>query len=220
MATTMMRDGARSEQLLRSAAVLTGKAWVGAFLILLVYVCLNFLLERLFGDYWIYFAIFMALSFMLNAVFVWLLLRQIGIPLAGPPATMLIQGTAASFLITIGILMGFILLILPGIYLMIRWFMTVPIVMVEGGGISSAARHSAEYAKGRFWPLCAALILIYLPYVIVFGALMVAGIDEHPLVEDFVLLPIEGLMFVLSCSLSVVAFVEFRDAGRLKQVFA
>lgn len=215
-----VHDRPAADQLMRSAIDLTLEAWAGAVPIGLLYLGIDLILDRLFGDSWPFFALFLLISFILNVIFVLLLLRHLGVPLAGSSTAMVARGFLAALVTSIGIILGFVLLIVPGIYLLTRWYMVVPVIMAEGGGVLTAARRSAGYTKGRFGALCAAVITIWVPYILAFGALTYAGVDQQPFVDDFILLPLEALAFVVGCSLSVVACLEFSERGRLEKVFA
>jgi hypothetical protein len=53
-----------------------------------------------------------------------------------------------SILIGIGVMFGFILLIVPGIILLLMWAVAVPALVVERSGIMAALSRSAELTKG------------------------------------------------------------------------
>jgi hypothetical protein len=56
---------------------------------------------------------------------------------------------AVSILTGIGVAVGFLLLIVPGILLAIRWAVATPIVMLEGLGARDAMRRSQELVHGH-----------------------------------------------------------------------
>jgi len=60
-----------------------------------------------------------------------------------------------------GILAG-ILLVVPGIFLAVRWSACVPALISERIGVIEALRRSFEETRGRFWPILAVLLIIYL----------------------------------------------------------
>lgn len=51
----------------------------------------------------------------------------------------------------IGTLFGALLLLLPGIYLYVRWYVATPAVVAEGLGPRGALSRSAELVKGQWW---------------------------------------------------------------------
>lgn len=82
-----------------------------------------------------------------------------------------------SFLSGFGIVLGLILLVIPGIILFVRWSIAVPIVLSERQGASAALRESWYRTEGHFWPIFGLFLLIYVPVLIVgfgVGALLPA----------------------------------------------
>jgi hypothetical protein len=70
------------------------------------------------------------------------------------------------FLTGLALILGLLLLVIPGIYLLVRLALVEPVVVCERVSGSSAMRRSFELTKGRFWQV----FLLGL----VFGAVMVA----------------------------------------------
>ncbi|CAN5145309.1 hypothetical protein BH10PSE4_BH10PSE4_06490 [soil metagenome] len=66
-----------------------------------------------------------------------------------------------------GLMLGFVLLIVPGIILAVMWSVAVPAKVVERIGVFDAFSRSGDLTRGRRWPIFA-LILIYL----VLGAIL------------------------------------------------
>ena len=58
-----------------------------------------------------------------------------------------------SFLVGWGVILGLILLIVPGIMLAMRWIVSVPVRVAEGPGILSAMGRSADLTRGHRWPI-------------------------------------------------------------------
>jgi hypothetical protein len=61
----------------------------------------------------------------------------------------------ASLVSTLGIAVGALLFILPGIYLAVRWSLVIQAIMLEGTGWQRAFGRSAELVRGHFWPMLA-----------------------------------------------------------------
>ncbi|MCX7358972.1 MAG: glycerophosphoryl diester phosphodiesterase membrane domain-containing protein [Alphaproteobacteria bacterium] len=79
--------------------------------------------------------------------------------------------------------LGFILLVVPGIMLAVRWVVSAPIVVVEKEGPTSALGRAAELTKGNRWAIFGLVLLYFvLSYVaqILVGLLVaaVAGQDQ------------------------------------------
>lgn len=64
-----------------------------------------------------------------------------------------------SIVMWIGFAIGFMLLILPGIWLAGVWAVAVPAIVIEGAGFSALGR-SASLTKGYRWPIIGAMILL------------------------------------------------------------
>jgi hypothetical protein len=67
---------------------------------------------------------------------------------------------AASFVKWLAITVGLAILIVPGIYLMTRWYFVFPLIFDKGCTFSEAFSKSNEMTKGRFWEVFAMLLLI------------------------------------------------------------
>ena len=63
------------------------------------------------------------------------------------------------FAITLGIL----LLVVPGLILLVRWFLCVPVLVTEEAGVFESLQISWEESRGRFWPIFAVVAAIYGP---------------------------------------------------------
>jgi hypothetical protein len=66
---------------------------------------------------------------------------------------------AAVLLAAIGIALGFLALILPGIYLAVRWYVVPQAVVVDGARGTAALRRSGELVQGLWWRTLGLVIL-------------------------------------------------------------
>ena len=99
--------------------------------------------------------------------------------LEGRPASMtdcLAAGTrfclrllALDFLVGLGVIIGTILLIVPGVLLALRWSVAIPALVLEGRGIQQAMGRSADLTRDRRW-------WIFLLGLIFLGAMIVLQI--------------------------------------------
>jgi hypothetical protein len=85
-------------------------------------------------------------------------------------------------LAAIGITIGFILLIVPGLILLTWWLLIVPVIMLEGRSATEAFGRSRELVRGNGWNVFG---LIVLTVVILIVAGIVLGIIFSFLPEDF-----------------------------------
>lgn len=60
----------------------------------------------------------------------------------------------------LGILLGLVLLVVPGIYLAVRWAFVVPSVAIDGARGADAVRRSSSLVQGRWWRVLGSLLVI------------------------------------------------------------
>lgn len=90
---------------------------------------------------------------------------------------------------TIGIALGLAVLILPGLYLLVRWFVAPQASVAEHpGGPFATLRRSAHLTRGRFWHTAGIVVVIVFLGGVVSGVLalpftlLAAGLDADALV--------------------------------------
>ena len=59
----------------------------------------------------------------------------------------------------LGVRIGLICLIIPGIYLMVRWFFVSYLIVDKGVGVSEAFEKSGEMVSNIFWEVLAVFII-------------------------------------------------------------
>jgi hypothetical protein len=69
-----------------------------------------------------------------------------------------------SILLAIGIMIGFVLLIVPGIILLLMWAVAVPSLVIERGGVFAAFARSAELTRGAKWRILGLFLLLAVAY--------------------------------------------------------
>lgn len=98
-------------------------------------------------------------------------------------------------LLGLGVMLGFILLIVPGIILAVRWAVAAPAVVIEGLGPTTAMGRSAELSKGSRWAIFGLFLLyILLSIAIQFGAMMIIGVSA---LEPEVVTGLEGMGLIV-----------------------
>ena len=73
----------------------------------------------------------------------------------------------ASILAGIAITIGFILIIVPGLYLITIWAVIVPVIVIEGTGAMAAFGRSRQLVRGHGWHVFATLVLVYIILLVV-----------------------------------------------------
>lgn len=122
------------------------------------------------------------------------------------------------------IVLGLVGLVVPGIFLLARWFAAVPVAVASGAAATSALRESWQMTKGYAGATAGALAIFYAPFVLlvalivlvddesVFAGPSPAGVGAAILVQT----AMTGAWY------GAVAFFELRrpDPARLRHVFS
>jgi hypothetical protein len=64
------------------------------------------------------------------------------------------------FLIAIGAMLGLVLLVIPGIMLIVRWYIFAPVCVVEKLGPLASMKRSAQLTEGNRWKLFALIVIL------------------------------------------------------------
>ena len=107
-----------------------------------------------------------------------------------------------SILTSLGIGLGLILLVLPGLYLLTLWVVAVPARIMNGPGVSDAMSASADLTKGVRWQVFA---LILLTVLVVGGLLIVILTAAESLPRDLKLL---GRVVISPLALGAVTLIS------------
>jgi lipid-A-disaccharide synthase-like uncharacterized protein len=67
-----------------------------------------------------------------------------------------------SILIGLGVGIGFVLLIIPGLILIVIWSVVAPVVVVERPGVFAAFGRSRALVRGNGWNVFAVIVLVFL----------------------------------------------------------
>lgn len=117
----------------------------------------------------------------------------------------------ASLLVGIGVGIGFILLIVPGLFLMTIWAVVAPVVVLEQRGVIEALRRSQELVKGNGWGVFGVIVIVFLLTIgagIVGGILAFAGGDA---VRVLVTWAVTVLVAPLAALATSVLYFALRD---------
>ena len=76
----------------------------------------------------------------------------------------------ASILAGIGIGIGFILLIIPGLILLVIWAVVAPVIVLERPGVFAAFGRSRELVRGNGWNVFAVIVIVFLSVAVISSA--------------------------------------------------
>jgi hypothetical protein len=76
---------------------------------------------------------------------------------------------ALEIVYAIGLVFGFVLLVVPGIWLYAAWSVRVPALIIERAGPFRALGRSRLLVSGRWWPTAGVLLVSYLMVVVIGG---------------------------------------------------
>src|SRR5262249_3386219 len=74
---------------------------------------------------------------------------------------------AASILTGIGVGIGFILLVIPGLILIVIWSVVAPVIVLERPGVFQAFGRSRELVRGNGWNAFAVILLVFVAVAVV-----------------------------------------------------
>ena len=123
-----------------------------------------------------------------------------------------------TILMTLGAMLGFLLLIVPGIILWLMWSVSVPALVEERRGVIASMRRSAELTRGYKWPIFGLLVIVAIAGSMLGGVLgilnLLAGGPQSPL--WLLRVVVAGLAQTVSSMISAttvaVIYVDLREA--------
>ena len=124
-----------------------------------------------------------------------------------------------SFLAFLGILVGFVLFVVPAIYLAVAWSVAVPVLLGENARGRAALRRSRALVRGRWWACCGVLVLAVVLAAIValaFGILIraiVGDSNSDPLIfftSGISTLITDSLVLPFQVAVTTVLYIDLR----------
>lgn len=76
----------------------------------------------------------------------------------------------------IGVVIGFFLIIVPGLYLITIWFVAAPVVVLERPGVFAALRRSRELVRGNGWQVFGVILVVYILFGV--ASFIIDGVAE------------------------------------------
>jgi len=126
----------------------------------------------------------------------------------------------ASILAAIGIVIGFALLIVPGLILLTFWCLIVPCIVIGGAGVFASFGESMRTVRGHAWNVFGTLILVFLIYI-AFGIVVGLILAFLPLfLRNFISTVVIGTLVAPFWALVITLMYYRLTAARAGQPYA
>jgi hypothetical protein len=118
---------------------------------------------------------------------------------------------AVAILFGLGVGIGFVLLVVPGLFLLTIWSVTAPVTVIEQPGILRAFGRSRALVRGYGWPVFGVIVLVFL---VAIAVSIVAGLIAAPLGDGgqtVVQWIVNALLAPLAALTSAVLYFTLRE---------
>jgi hypothetical protein len=92
---------------------------------------------------------------------------------------------AAGILAALGIGIGFLLLIVPGLILLTFWSMLVPVIVIEGSSAGDSFKRSFEVVRGHGWPVFGLILITFITVAIASGLIRLVFAPLPDFLDDW-----------------------------------
>jgi hypothetical protein len=120
---------------------------------------------------------------------------------------------------SVGIIIGLVLLVLPGLYLIVRWSVAVPALIAEDSAVGEALGRSGDEIADRFWPVAGTLLVAWSPFLLTLFPVLVVPPGAAFLFSVLENLPI-NIGLVAGWHAAVAIYAAGKGDQRLSEVFA
>lgn len=124
--------------------------------------------------------------------------------------------TLAGLIASVAIGIGFVFLIVPGLYLLTIWLLIVPAIMLEGHGVTASFGRSRELVRGHGWSVLGVIVLTMLVFVaanFVFGIVKNSVDSEWAgVVLDIVSESVTAPFLALAWTITYYELLDLRQA--------
>lgn len=125
-------------------------------------------------------------------------------------------------LYALAVIFGTILLVLPGIFIAVRWWLASPILYADDVDATEALGRSWDISKDQFQPILSAAIVLALPYFAALAGIFYA-IDEYGNINVLHSIPFNIVLSFATIALWLSSSATYSlikgDAKRLNQIF-
>jgi hypothetical protein len=121
----------------------------------------------------------------------------------------------------LGIALGFLFLILPGIYLSARWAVASVVLLAEDDTVSVALGESWAVTRPNLWAIIATLLVIFVPACLLAFGISIPLYSREPMLAQLILYVFLFAAFVTSWLTAVAIYSLLRPSHeQLAEVFA
>jgi hypothetical protein len=113
-----------------------------------------------------------------------------------------------AFLYVVAVVLGSLLLIVPGIMIAIAWTAAVPVLIAEGTGVFASFGRSAELTRGNRWRIFGLFLLYVAAYVVVAIVISIIGA-----IAGVITAAVSGGTMILTVLFNVVSAVASAMIG-------
>lgn len=126
-----------------------------------------------------------------------------------------------NFLAGLGIVVGMILLIVPGLILAARWSTANAALLAEGEGVTAALGRSWDMTRASIWSIIGVQLVIFVPALVIAFGVLFALIETMPIVANAIMYLALFTASTLSWLAGVAIYALLRPAtDELADVFA
>jgi len=140
--------------------------------------------------------------------------------LFGSVSPVLVPLIAVSILAGLGIGIGFVLLIVPGLVLLTFWSVAAPVVVIERPGVFGAFGRSRELVRGYGWPVFGTVVLVFLLVIAASIAAALIGLvlgDVGRAVLSWIFDALTQPVAALTASVLYFTLLQLHGAGETPQ---
>jgi len=144
--------------------------------------------------------------------------------------TMIVPIIGLSVLVYLGVGFAAMLLLIPGLYLLVRWSAAVPVLVQEQLGVLASMKRSSELTAGNRWRIFGLLVIVFVALWVLQLVLALLTLAIVPLLGTVVATGVAAMLSaILSGIISIalaVSYVELRyvkegtDVKELAEIFA
>ncbi len=78
---------------------------------------------------------------------------------------------ALSMVTSVGLGIGFLLLLVPGLILMTLWAVAAPVLIIEQKGVFASLQRSRDLTRNHRWPIFGLIVVVILAYFLIFAVI-------------------------------------------------